>query len=278
MRIDILSDLHINTYFNTDFDDNSIKLIYDPIFKKNNSNDKSDTLIIAGDLGHKNDQVIEFLKILKNRYYKYIICVLGNHDYYLVEEEDLKQYDSDSFKRTTELIDAINSLEDIYCLDGDIIEIEGIRFGGAMGWYDNSYAKEYFKDSSDDISINTLWEKFSLDYKHIARIKSYDDLYKQEYPKLLRTHQECDVFITHVNPSYKHEHINYVYHNNLTNCFFTFDGSTLAKNGSMKYWVFGHVHDAIEYELHGVKCICNPLGYPHESQYGQITKLKTIVL
>ncbi len=32
----------------------------------------------------------------------------------------------------------------------------------------------------------------------------------------------------------------------------------------MKYWIYGHTHDAMEYELHEVKCICNSLGYPGE--------------
>ena len=31
--------------------------------------------------------------------------------------------------------------ENIFCLDGDIIEIEGIKFGGCNSWYDDSYVK-----------------------------------------------------------------------------------------------------------------------------------------
>jgi len=43
----------------------------------------------------------------------------------------------------------------------------------------------------------------------------------------------------------------------------------------MKYWVFGHTHDAIEYEMENVKFLCNPLGYPNESQYGDNIKMKS---
>ena len=44
----------------------------------------------------------------------------------------------------------------------------------------------------------------------------------------------------------------------------------------MKYWIFGHAHDVIEYNLHNVKCICNPMGYPLESEYGDWVWIKSI--
>ena len=44
---------------------------------------------------------------------------------------------------------------------------------------------------------------------------------------------------------------------------------------TMKYWVFGHTHDAIEYEMEDVKFLCNPFGYPNESEYGANIKMKS---
>ena len=79
--------------------------------------------------------------------------------------------------------------------------------------------------------------------------------------------------IKDVNPSCSEEHINEKYHNNPTNTFFTFDGSKYYNNGTMKYWIFGHTHDLIEYEIGDVKFLCNPLGYPHESNFGNNAKI-----
>jgi predicted phosphodiesterase len=45
-------------------------------------------------------------------------------------------------------------------------------------------------------------------------------------------------------------------------------------NGTIKYWVFGHTHDPIEYEIDNVKFLCNPLGYPNESGYGENITMK----
>jgi len=43
----------------------------------------------------------------------------------------------------------------------------------------------------------------------------------------------------------------------------------------MKYWVFGHTHDAVEYGIEDVKFLCNPLGYPNESEYGDNINMKS---
>lgn len=82
--------------------------------------------------------------------------------------------------------------------------------------------------------------------------------------------------IIHVNPSYLHEHIAPSYINDESNTFFTFDGHKFMKNGSIKYWVFGHTHSELEYDFHGVKGICNPFGYPTESCYRDDTWIKSI--
>ena len=63
-----------------------------------------------------------------------------------------------------------------------------------------------------------------------------------------------------------------------TTGFFTFDGSKYLKEGSMKYWIFGHTHDQTEFEMEGVKCICNPMGYPSENNYGELTQIRSIKL
>ena len=44
----------------------------------------------------------------------------------------------------------------------------------------------------------------------------------------------------------------------------------------MKYWVYGHTHDDKEYEYEKVKCICNPMGNPSESQSGIGVMIKQI--
>lgn len=275
MKIDILSDLHLDFYFKSNINtrDNVISF-FQQIFTNKGTRTSGDVLIVAGDLGHNNKQNIEIIKILQEEFYKHIICVLGNHDYYLTNSEANYIFNRNSFKRVDNLRSLLNKEENIYCLDGEIIEIDGIKFGGADGWYDDSYVKKYFPQY-DKNHINLLWREYINDSRLIKGISSFDEIFEIEKLKLKNIYKACDVMITHVNPSFLEEYIDKKYHNNPTNTFFTFDGSKFFKDGSMKYWVFGHTHDPIEYKINNVKFLCNPLGYPHESGHGEDIIMKS---
>ena len=114
------------------------------------------------------------------------------------------------------------------------------------------------------------------DYINILEIENFDDFYEMEKPKIEKVYKDCDVMITHINPSVKDENMNSKYKNNLSNTFFCFDGEEYLKNGSMKYWIFGHTHEELEYIEHNVHCICNPLGYFNESGNGKFINIRTI--
>jgi len=277
MKIDILSDLHIDFYFNhkEKIEDEQIKKLYDPIIKKDNR-EIGDVLIIPGDIGHYNHQNIKILKYFKEHYYIYIICILGNHDYYLVGKDSKLQF-KDSFARAEDMRLKINTEENLYCLDGNVIEIEGIKFGGCDSWYNDGYLKRKFPNGDFPVkSTNQMWHNCMNDYNFIFGIENFNDIFEIEKPKIEAVYKNCDVMITHINPSCKDENISGRYQNNQTNTFFTFEGEVYLKNGSMKYWIFGHTHEELEYEEHNVKCICSPFGYPNESGFGVWVNIRQI--
>lgn len=277
MKIDILSDLHIDFYFNPKekIEDEEIKKLYEPIIKKDNR-EIGDVLIVPGDIGHYNHQNIKVLKYFKEHYYKHIICILGNHDYYLVDKDSKLQF-KDSFARAEEMRLRINREENLYCLDGNVIEIEGIKFGGCDSWYNDGYLKRKFPNEDSPVkSTNQMWHNCINDSKFIFGIENFNDIFEIEKPKIEAVYKNCDVMITHINPSCKDENISERYQNNQSNTFFTFEGEEYLKNGSMKYWIFGHTHDELEYEEHNVKCICNPFGYPSESGFGVWVNIRQI--
>lgn len=280
MIVDILSDLHFDVYYQVHMGNKKatevLKTMYDPVILDNKKREAGDVLIIAGDIGHENQQNIQLLKIFKKLYYKHIICVLGNHDYYLIDRKAEKTYDENSFNRAQEMRNLINAEENMYCLDGNVVEIDGVRFGGCDSSYSSAHLKAYFPLFNTNKITNDMWKSGLNDYKKILGVENFDDIYNIELPKIEAVHKECDVMITHVNPSYLKEHISPSYKNDRLNTFFTFDGHKFMKDGSMKYWVFGHTHDKLEYEHNGVKCLCNPFGYPAESCYGDDVWIKSI--
>lgn len=274
MKIDILSDVHFDNYFYNKYKSDDVIKFYSQIIDFNNC---GDVLVIAGDLGHDNEQNIKILKILKE-YYKNIICVLGNHDYYLMGKTNKKLF-LNSFERVENMRNLINSKDGMYCLNGNIIEIDGIKFGGADSWYDDGYLKVNYPNEEFSIkSTNQMWANCTPDSKFIVDIENFNDIFKIEKPKIESIYKDCDVMITHVNPSAKNVNVNVNvrFQNNPSNTFFTFDGEEYLKNGNMKYWIFGHTHEELEYEEYNVKCICNPLGYSNESGNGSWVKIKQI--
>ena len=171
----------------------------------------------------------------------------------------------------------IGKEENIFCLDGDVVEIEGVKFGGAMGWYDYAHVQEYFPTTTKQ-DLNTQWKDCNNDNRYIYSniLNHFEDMNSIEKPKLDKVFDKCDITVTHINPSYKNEHIFDGYIGDKINSFFTSNGHKYLINGSMKYWIFGHTHDMIDYEFEGVKCICNPFGYPSENDYGNWVEIKTI--
>jgi metallophosphoesterase superfamily enzyme len=279
MIVDIISDIHIDFYFKKgSVSREGVKELFMPFFSHNGKRELGDVLVIAGDLGHFNQQNIEFLQILNRYYYKDIICVLGNHDYYLMPHKENLLFD-DAFQRVDHIKQSIAKEEHIHLLDGDVVEIDGVRFGGAMGWYSRAYLIEYFshKNYHTRDKSKLLWRATINDAHYIKGLDHFLDLYDSEYKKLEDTHKKCDIMVTHVNPSYKVEHLPKSRKTlDTTNTFFTFDGHKLLKNGTMKYWVFGHTHESFEYSFAGVECICNAFGYPQERDYLANNYVKSI--
>ena len=264
MKIDILSDLHIDFYFKNNPNKDSIYTLY------KNTLGTGDILIVAGDLGHYNIQNLHVLRLIKEVFkYKYIICVLGNHDYYLVDYSNKTNYKQNSLNRIQEMRNLINKEEGMYCLDGNIVEINGVKFGGCDSWYDGEYTLRYFsKKFLSNSYLSLLYRMTMADADYVYGIK-WLKYAKEQKKKIEDIYKEANVMITHVNPSIEKEHQNKKYQNEDITGFFTFDGSHFLKNGSMKFWIFGHTHERIEYETLGVKCLCNPMGYPNESFRGE---------
>lgn len=276
MQIDILSDLHLDFYLSpknkTNEDD--IFDLFNPIFCRQNRT-LGDVLVIAGDIGHYNEQNIDALKLIQKIFYKYIICVLGNHDYYIIDEDASNKFQSNSFNRIQQMRDFINNEKNMFCLDGNIVEIEGIKFGGCDGWYDGSYVSKYWKNQSIP-TVATWKNQMPMDYKFIKGTSSYINIFEIEKVKIEKIYKDCDLMITHINPSILDEHQSKRFSKESTNGYFCFDGANYLKHGTMKYWIFGHSHDEIEYDYENVTCICHPLGNPQESCAGLGVVVKKI--
>lgn len=269
LSVAILSDLHLDMHFKAFRQTKAyVKEFFDPIFMPEGK-EAADVLVLAGDIGHYNEENEKIIGWLRELYFKNIICVLGNHDYYLINSRLVNKFDADSYKRAQAMRDALNAMDGVYCLNGNVVEIDGIRFGGCDSWYDGQYLLHnlnFGKGASLD-TVRILWRHVMNDAAYIPNLKLFDVLWEIERPKIEATYKECDVMITHVSPSIVPEHIpEKHYREDDSTAFFTFNGEKYVEETTAKVWIYGHTHTPNEYEWHGVRMIVNPLGYPGENR------------
>lgn len=276
MTIDILSDLHINGWTkHLSPDEREVRRIWEPL------NPKGDILIVAGDIGEIPQQNANFLKVLKQLYYKEIVCVLGNHDLHCLYNRTLYLYDDNRElvqqsgweDYTSKLIEIKALFKDagIHLLDGEIITIDGITIGGAMGWYDGTYTKvhridlgkHHFFRYREYEGIQELWNGRMPD-SDIKPLYRFDGLFREEYEKIENIIDQCDIMISHISPSIDKDHQNPDWKDHPTCGFYSFDGAELMEKFKGSHWIFGHSHYRGEYRIKEFNLIANALGYPSE--------------
>lgn len=282
MKVSYISDLHIDHWIN-ETNPESVK------FQKQLDNfllmtwlyKGGDVLIIAGDLGHYFAQDTAFLLKLKTLF-KNILIVPGNHDMYLISKNIKKQFKYNSMNR----IDAMKQFcidNDIHYLDGNVIEIDGVKFGGSGMSWDSTYFEILKGRKPSDIEIDELFKQIMNDSHLILGgsdnyeiIMPYSGRYLQtswnqrkyfedQYNKLQNI-KEADVIVSHYTPVVP-PRMRLKYEEAISTTFYMFDGLDIVNKLKPKYWIHGHMHDKINYNINGTKFLCNPLGYPGENTY-----------
>ena len=284
MFVDILSDTHFDSWFGYPYKGESDPKSFPPKEKVvafwQRLRPKGEYLIIAGDIGHSLTQNLHILKILKEVFYQEIILTLGNHDYYVADIIDQHYHDGrekakDSIKRYREA--------GMIVLDGTVVELEGVRFGGAMGWYHSAYAKAHpaivrlsEANHYNDIEayLQAKWPTLIQDAAY-SRLTRFDELFEEEYAKLEAVHQHCDVMVSHYNPSIQMKFQRTQFAKDIATSYFCFDGERLAIQTTAKVWIYGHTHDHKTYIWHNRKFITNTLGYRSDLQYYPNVKILT---
>lgn len=301
MKFAIMGDTHFDFYFNVQ---SAVSArLFDSKFKELIESNPGDTLIIAGDIGHYNAQNVTCLKHLR-RYYDRVVVTFGNHDYYLISKSMVSKYQygtrllGGSRERVADMKSMIDSMDGVHYVDGNVVEIEGVRIGGATGWYDGSLMLD--RKKYDDINLH--WRLQMNDANMIYPTGNngakFDTLFHEQKHRVDAVYQQCDIMVSHVSPLSEWKQFAEMYgfdsdqaardsnysinHEALQDyrAFYCFNGKEYLENGSMKHWIFGHTHrnfsrtyqreDGSEIEI-----ICNSIGYPKNKEKSDF-KLKVI--
>ena len=262
MKIRYCSDLHLDW----DYKANPNNLWLPPPLE----GDEDTLLIIAGDLWKDSKQFspwkyneklgynASWMKVVSEQF-KYVLFVHGNHDNWNTRFDTLKT-------KTKELIKE-QEMENVFLLDCDSLELEGITFVGGTLWTD--YGR---RDAISMMEALNYMEDYRLIRvgEEYRKLKPVDCLKVFDKTKALifKTAKECKeagkpcIVVTHMAPSY--QSVNEKYRSKrdeLSNTWYYSELSNYIMDSGIDYWVHGHLHDATAYAIGKTLVLCNPRGY-----------------
>ncbi|MDM1328932.1 metallophosphoesterase family protein [Acinetobacter indicus] len=235
MKLQILSDTHNSEY---------------------HLSNKADVIIHAGDFSNRLSGVIDFTESCK-RLNKNFIFVLGNHDYYGSNYNQVIDFLKDNFPQ--------NALT-----DNNYIRIQNKTFvGGTLftNFRTNSplttpsMLENYKKDAEQ--SIYDFYQ-IMIDNDHrTITANDYIELFKKYHENIMKFKDQDNVIvITHFPPHLACLDPYWGTHPvaSALNPYFIND---LDVKG-FKLWVSGHTHTSVDTVVDGCRLVINPLGYPPE--------------
>lgn len=257
------SDLHLDFFFK---EGSNILRALDYHFSKYFQELDSDTLIIAGDTSHftpeYETEVILELKHWLNL--KHIIIVNGNHSGYLLTK-GLQNRFSNGLQLMAFRTDLYNQ-NGIHALEGNFVEIDGIRIGGCDSFYDGTiyYRMIQAWTYGTSGSLESYWKR-TMNDPYNMRLESFWEYAKQQKDLLRGLKDQVDVMVTHVKPIVDNKYFPLQYQNDMTNAFYSFDfEEEIATDSRLQSWLYGHTHNVEEWDFLGVDLLANPRGYPGE--------------
>lgn len=239
MRIQILSDLHLDTA--------PLDIVEQPDI---------DIVVLAGDI----QRGLDGLHWAINTFSVPVIYVPGNHEYY----EQLRPQFLSTLKQ------AANGTH-VHVLDQDTVTIDGIDFFGATLWTDFCFYETPDMDMAyaqrNVLDFHIIEEAEEKLFSPQRSTEIFFESVQWLDTALRNSNARKRVVITHHAPSAKSVVPRFA--GSPLNPAFTSRLEPFIEKHPIDLWIHGHMHTALDYELHGTRVICNPRGYqPYEIDNG----------
>jgi predicted phosphodiesterase len=243
MKIGLVSDLHLE--------------FGNPLHLDNYCSE-IDVLIVAGDVCEvKNVHLFRDFFTDVSFSFPHVVYVAGNHEFYTGEMQETKLTIRETLAR----------FSNVYFLDNEVKEIDGVRFLGSTLWTDFN--------KGDPISMWQIAQKIN-DYRIIRNRDFSSDVPRRLLPEDTAQYHmvakefimnelsesfEKTVVVTHMAPSEKSVHSKYKNDYHVNGAYFSNLESLIEENKHIKLWCHGHTHDHHDYMIEHTRVVCNPRGY-----------------
>jgi predicted phosphodiesterase len=262
MHVDVISDLHLE-FADMCLPGGDVLILSGDIFEAKNFNEKDynpEMVTLPFEPSNKRpDRYYRFLLEECSQKYRHVIWVMGNHEHY-----------SFTFNKTYDHIKS-QLPDNVYLLEKESIELDGVLFLGATLWTD--------MNGGDDLTMFHL-KSCMNDFRIIRYQNEQNDYYRFQPEIAYRHHQDTLAFfrialennrarteprpvvvVTHhapsklsIKPKYAGDH--------LMNGGYSSDLSEfMLDHPEIRVWTHGHTHDEFRYQVGETTVLCNPRGY-----------------
>lgn len=248
MRVRVISDIHLEFLDMAETDSIIQKIVA--------AKEDRDVLVLPGDIGYP--ELLNYTRFVQamSRHFRWVFLLPGNHEYYrsTVEETD----------RQIERLCTI--LPNVVFLKNTMMEYGGYVWIGATLW---SHI------TNPNFSTNDTRHIHGLDVDGYNRMHQQDRRYLQDALQAVPSDKKM-IVMTHHLPSF--QLIARDYKDNPYNQCFAADMDDLLRShhDRIVLWVHGHTHTPLDRHLHGIRIVCNPIGYRGENHHSDFAK--TVVL
>lgn len=248
MRIQIVSDLHIDTYVRRNE------------FIGEIPKTDADLVFVAGDTANS-DQGMRWLQSQAERLAVPVLTIAGNHEYF---NEDVLSFDEQL--ATWDNFDAISN-QGLKVMQCQHVDIGDFRILGCTLWTDYRY------QFTEETMATAM--RFMRDYQ---QIRAGDTLFSPEISIQLHQQQrrwlkeslqeavrlgKKAIVMTHHSVSPKS--VSEKYAQLPSNAAFISDLSAwMHEDWAPQLWVHGHTHEAFDYQIGKTRVVVNPRAYPGE--------------
>lgn len=223
--------------------------------------ERVDVMILAGDIG-KGAQAIQYAHDTYADMADAIVIIAGNHEFYGGKVQSTLE----------KMRDWALQFPDLYFLERNLVNLDGVNFIGATAWTDYGYggagqphnmfrAHELLNDHK-----RIKWNEHGIYRKLLARdCLAMNGEAKQFIFKALENHEgETNVVITHHAPTALSIHPRFAAAED-NFCYVNTWGNDIAYS-SARLWVHGHMHDPADYMVGDCRVVCNPMDYPEKAR------------
>lgn len=195
--------------------------------------------------------------------FPHVIYIMGNHEHY--------HGTFDTSREVLQNMLNIMNIHNVYILDNDIKDIDGVRFVGGTLWTDcnkgDPLTQYHLEQAMNDFRVIRVkreqYRKFmpkeTID-EHI-RTKKYISLILEETPDDMPV-----VVCGHHAPSSMSIAEQYKNDTLMNGGYYSDLGDFILDRPKIRVWTHGHMHQSFDYMIGGCRVVCNPRGYHDENR------------